>query len=82
MALDHQSNAALLWQRSKMTPLCTSVLVLIAAGISAVCVSGCGGYADNKTGAVSPTGHGEAIMKVTLSRLILFHMEQGTSSIV
>ncbi|KAG7260883.1 hypothetical protein CRUP_018920 [Coryphaenoides rupestris] len=41
---------------------------------------GCGGYADNKVGAVSPTGHGEAIMKVTLSRLILFHMEQGLSS--
>ncbi|XP_077093053.1 isoaspartyl peptidase/L-asparaginase [Siphateles boraxobius] len=38
---------------------------------------GCGGYADNKIGAVSPTGHGEAIMKVTLSRLVLFHMEQG-----
>ncbi|XP_062850868.1 isoaspartyl peptidase/L-asparaginase [Trichomycterus rosablanca] len=40
---------------------------------------GCGGYADNQTGAVSPTGHGEAIMKVCLSRLILFHMEQGKS---
>ncbi|XP_055027303.2 isoaspartyl peptidase/L-asparaginase [Misgurnus anguillicaudatus] len=40
---------------------------------------GCGGYADNMIGAVSPTGHGEAIMKVTLSRLILFHMEQGKS---
>ncbi|XP_066535602.1 isoaspartyl peptidase/L-asparaginase [Hoplias malabaricus] len=40
---------------------------------------GCGGYADNQSGAVSPTGHGEAIMKVTLSRLILFHMEQGKS---
>ncbi|XP_016127814.1 isoaspartyl peptidase/L-asparaginase isoform X1 [Sinocyclocheilus grahami] len=38
---------------------------------------GCGGYADNNIGAVSPTGHGEAIMKVTLSRLIIFHMEQG-----
>ncbi|XP_042592949.1 isoaspartyl peptidase/L-asparaginase isoform X1 [Cyprinus carpio] len=38
---------------------------------------GCGGYADNNIGAVSPTGHGEAIMKVTLSRLVLFHMEQG-----
>ncbi|XP_057197907.1 isoaspartyl peptidase/L-asparaginase isoform X2 [Triplophysa rosa] len=38
---------------------------------------GCGGYADNLIGAVSTTGHGEAIMKVTLSRLILFHMEQG-----
>lgn len=40
---------------------------------------GCGGYADNMTGAVSPTGHGEAIMKVILARLILFHMEQGKS---
>ncbi|XP_067092364.1 isoaspartyl peptidase/L-asparaginase [Osmerus mordax] len=40
---------------------------------------GCGGYADNNIGAVSPTGHGEAIMKVTLARLILFHMERGLS---
>ncbi|XP_061766965.1 isoaspartyl peptidase/L-asparaginase isoform X2 [Nerophis ophidion] len=38
---------------------------------------GCGGYADNQVGAVSTTGHGEAIMTVTLARLILFHMEQG-----
>lgn len=41
------------------------------------CVLGSGGYADNNIGAVSTTGHGEAIMKVTLARLILFHMEQG-----
>ncbi|KAG7511738.1 isoaspartyl peptidase/L-asparaginase [Solea senegalensis] len=40
---------------------------------------GSGGYADNNVGAVSTTGHGEAIMKVTLARLILFHMEQGHS---
>ncbi|XP_041106030.1 isoaspartyl peptidase/L-asparaginase isoform X2 [Polyodon spathula] len=40
---------------------------------------GCGAYADNLFGAASPTGHGEAIMKVTLCRLILFHMEQGMS---
>ncbi|XP_029377411.1 isoaspartyl peptidase/L-asparaginase [Echeneis naucrates] len=40
---------------------------------------GSGGYADNNIGAVSTTGHGEAIMKVTLARLILFHMEQGQS---
>ncbi|XP_044071112.1 isoaspartyl peptidase/L-asparaginase [Siniperca chuatsi] len=40
---------------------------------------GSGGYADNRMGAVSTTGHGEAIMKVTLARLILFHMEQGQS---
>ncbi|XP_068424371.1 isoaspartyl peptidase/L-asparaginase [Clinocottus analis] len=40
---------------------------------------GSGGYADNQVGAVSTTGYGEAIMKVTLARLILFHMEQGQS---
>ncbi|XP_034041175.1 isoaspartyl peptidase/L-asparaginase isoform X2 [Thalassophryne amazonica] len=40
---------------------------------------GSGGYADNQVGAVSTTGHGEAIAKVTLARLILFYMEQGQS---
>uniref|UniRef100_K7GE75 Isoaspartyl peptidase/L-asparaginase n=2 Tax=Pelodiscus sinensis TaxID=13735 RepID=K7GE75_PELSI len=40
-------------------------------------IIGSGGYADNLVGAVSATGHGESIMKVTLARLILFHMEQG-----
>ncbi|XP_026165811.1 isoaspartyl peptidase/L-asparaginase isoform X2 [Mastacembelus armatus] len=40
---------------------------------------GSGSYADNKVGAVSITGHGEAIMKVALARLIMFHMEQGQS---
>lgn len=44
-------------------------------------VSGSGGYADNMSGAVSTTGHGEAIMKVTLARHILFHMEQGNAHI-
>ncbi|XP_061424861.1 isoaspartyl peptidase/L-asparaginase-like isoform X2 [Lethenteron reissneri] len=42
-------------------------------------IVGCGGYADNAVGAVSTTGHGESIMKVTLARLILFHMEAGKS---
>ncbi|XP_047206897.1 isoaspartyl peptidase/L-asparaginase isoform X3 [Girardinichthys multiradiatus] len=40
---------------------------------------GSGGYADNMSGAVSTTGHGEAIMKVTLARHILFYMEQARS---
>ncbi|XP_061424858.1 isoaspartyl peptidase/L-asparaginase-like isoform X1 [Lethenteron reissneri] len=44
-----------------------------------LCSKGCGGYADNAVGAVSTTGHGESIMKVTLARLILFHMEAGKS---
>ncbi|KAM5247132.1 isoaspartyl peptidase/L-asparaginase [Ctenodactylus gundi] len=38
---------------------------------------GSGGYADNAIGAVSTTGHGESILKVTLARLALFHVEQG-----
>ncbi|XP_078069885.1 isoaspartyl peptidase/L-asparaginase isoform X1 [Mustelus asterias] len=40
---------------------------------------GSGGYADNLSGAVSTTGKGEAIMKITLARLITFYMEQGMS---
>ncbi|XP_036978524.1 isoaspartyl peptidase/L-asparaginase isoform X1 [Acanthopagrus latus] len=42
-------------------------------------VIGAGGYADNLSGAVSCTGHGESILKVTLARLILSHVEQGKS---
>uniref|UniRef100_H3BWC3 Isoaspartyl peptidase/L-asparaginase n=1 Tax=Tetraodon nigroviridis TaxID=99883 RepID=H3BWC3_TETNG len=44
-------------------------------------IIGCGGYADNLSGAVSCTGHGESILKVTLARLILSHMEQGKSAV-
>ncbi|XP_063299052.1 isoaspartyl peptidase/L-asparaginase [Pelobates fuscus] len=40
---------------------------------------GSGGYADNAVGAVSTTGHGESIMKVTLATLILHRIEQGMS---
>ncbi|XP_029031243.1 isoaspartyl peptidase/L-asparaginase [Betta splendens] len=42
-------------------------------------VVGCGGFADNCIGAVSCTGHGESILKVTLARLILSHIERGLS---
>lgn len=38
---------------------------------------GSGGYADNRIGAISTTGHGESILKVNLARLTLFHIEQG-----
>lgn len=31
------------------------------------------------SGAVSCTGHGESILKVTLARLILSHVEQGNA---
>ncbi|XP_063775727.1 isoaspartyl peptidase/L-asparaginase-like [Pseudophryne corroboree] len=40
-------------------------------------IIGSGAYADNFSGAVSTTGHGESIMKVTLARLVLFNMQQG-----
>nr|XP_057914575.1 isoaspartyl peptidase/L-asparaginase [Doryrhamphus excisus] len=42
-------------------------------------IIGCGGYADNFSGAVSCTGHGESILRVTLARHILSHIEQGKS---
>jgi beta-aspartyl-peptidase (threonine type) len=38
---------------------------------------GSGGYADNKVGGVSTTGHGESIMKVTLAKLVLTYMDTG-----
>ncbi|XP_044147358.1 isoaspartyl peptidase/L-asparaginase-like isoform X1 [Bufo gargarizans] len=40
-------------------------------------IIGSGAYADNFIGAVSTTGHGESIMKVTLARQVLFNMEKG-----
>ncbi|XP_053315648.1 isoaspartyl peptidase/L-asparaginase-like [Spea bombifrons] len=42
-------------------------------------IIGSGGYADNFVGAVSTTGHGESIMKVTLARHVLFNIERGKS---
>eukprot|EP00741_Cyanophora_paradoxa_P012482 tig00020610_g12061.t1 len=38
---------------------------------------GCGAYADNASGGVSCTGHGESIMKVTLARQVLHGVEAG-----
>ncbi|GJQ14528.1 hypothetical protein GpartN1_g6319.t1 [Galdieria partita] len=43
---------------------------------------GCGGYSDSRWGGVSVTGHGESIMKVTLSRRIIFGLESGEEPIV
>jgi beta-aspartyl-peptidase (threonine type) len=42
-------------------------------------IIGSGGYADNRVGAVSTTGHGESILKVNLSKLVLSYMEAGMS---
>ncbi|KAI0209851.1 Isoaspartyl peptidase/L-asparaginase [Lamellibrachia satsuma] len=43
-------------------------------------VVGAGGYADNRSGAVSTTGNGEALLKTCLGRHITFLMEQGRSA--
>ncbi|XP_014778262.1 isoaspartyl peptidase/L-asparaginase [Octopus bimaculoides] len=40
-------------------------------------IIGSGGYADNNIGAVSTTGHGEAISKVCLAKHIIHLLEQG-----
>ncbi|MBN2334555.1 isoaspartyl peptidase/L-asparaginase [Candidatus Bathyarchaeota archaeon] len=45
--------------------------------IGDVPIVGSGGYADNRVGGVSSTGHGESIMKVNLARLVLSNMEKG-----
>ena len=43
------------------------------------CSSGSGGYADNNSGAVSTTGHGESILKVCLAKNITHLLEQGNN---
>ena len=40
---------------------------------------GCGGYA-NEVGTATTTGNGEAIMKLTLARKVVYSMEQGTNA--
>ncbi|XP_002731245.1 isoaspartyl peptidase/L-asparaginase-like [Saccoglossus kowalevskii] len=40
-------------------------------------IIGSGAYCDNNYGAASATGHGENIMKVTLSRHVLYLIQQG-----
>jgi L-asparaginase / beta-aspartyl-peptidase len=41
---------------------------------------GCGGYADNWTGAVSATGHGEALLRVMVSKRVCDFMAAGLSA--
>jgi beta-aspartyl-peptidase (threonine type) len=40
---------------------------------------GCGGYA-NKHGAATVGGHGEAIMKMTLAREVVYNIEKGENA--
>jgi beta-aspartyl-peptidase (threonine type) len=41
-------------------------------------IVGCGGYADNRVGGASATGHGESIIKVNMTKLVLNYAEAGT----
>ncbi len=41
---------------------------------------GCGAYADNRSGAVSATGEGEALMKVVISKLVCDLIAQGMNA--
>ncbi len=41
---------------------------------------GCGTYADDRGGAASATGHGEAIMRVTMTRVCVGAMQDGASA--
>ncbi|MEQ2227226.1 hypothetical protein ILYODFUR_035646 [Ilyodon furcidens] len=71
-------------QQRDISPLCPSLQFHWGPAWKSAALTqdtGSGGYADNMSGAVSTTGHGEAIMKVTLARHILFYMEQGNTHI-
>jgi beta-aspartyl-peptidase (threonine type) len=48
-----------------------------AGRVGDVPIVGSGAYADNIVGGASSTGHGESIIKVTLARLVLSHVEDG-----
>lgn len=41
---------------------------------------GCGGYADNRVGAVSATGEGEALMRVVISKTVCDFIAQGMTA--
>ncbi|XP_069829588.1 isoaspartyl peptidase/L-asparaginase [Dendropsophus ebraccatus] len=73
VAIDSQGNVACATSTGGMTNK------LVGRVGDTACI-GSGGYANNAVGAISTTGHGESIMKVTLASLILHYMEQGMST--
>jgi beta-aspartyl-peptidase (threonine type) len=70
VALDHKGNIA----AATSTGGVTGKLV---GRVGDVPIVGSGGYADNRIGGASSTGHGESIMKVNLARLVLTYLEAG-----
>jgi beta-aspartyl-peptidase (threonine type) len=71
VVLDHMGNIA----TATSTGGITGKLV---GRVGDVPIVGSGGYADNRVGGSSSTGHGESIIKVNLTRLVLNYMEVGT----
>ena len=71
VALDHKGNIA----AATSTGGTTGKLV---GRVGDVPIVGCGGYADNKVGGASATGHGESIIKVNLTKLVIDYAEAGT----
>lgn len=70
VAIDHQGNIA--------TGTSTGGITAKKVGrVGDSPIVGSGAYADNNIGGASATGHGEAIMKVTLSRQVLYYLEKG-----
>ena len=70
VALDYKGNIA----AATSTGGVTGKLV---GRVGDVPIVGSGGYADNRIGGVSSTGHGESIMKVNLARIVLTYLEAG-----
>ena len=70
VALDHRGNIAAATSTGGMTGK-------LVGRVGDVPIIGSGGYADNRIGGSSSTGHGESIIKVNLARLVLTYMETG-----
>jgi len=70
VALDEEGNLA----AATSTGGVTGKLV---GRVGDVPIIGSGGYADNRVGAISTTGHGESILKVNLAKLVLTYMDTG-----
>jgi L-asparaginase / beta-aspartyl-peptidase len=71
VAIDHKGNIA----AATSTGGTTGKMV---GRVGDVPIVGCGGYADNRVGGSSTTGHGESIIKVNLAKLVLNYVEEGT----
>jgi beta-aspartyl-peptidase (threonine type) len=70
VALDGKGNIAAATSTGGMTGK-------MVGRVGDVPIVGCGGYADNRIGGASATGHGESIIKVNMTKLVLNYAEAG-----